>query len=306
MKRIYGPVPSRRLGLSLGLDIVPFKTCTLSCVYCQLGRTTRLTALRKRYVAAGEVLKELRGFLAKGGKADYITFSGSGEPTLNSSLGDMIAGIRKMTSVPVCVITNGTLLYDKKVRKDLSRADLVIPSLDAVSPRVFRKVNRPAPALRIEKIMKGLVKFSRIFRGKIWLEIMLVKGVNDTPSEIKKLKEAVRMIRPDKIHINTPVRPPAALSAKPPSGKRLREIVRILGRECEVICERHIKKKRLCMDANARAILSIMRRRPVTVRDIVSSLGIDEGSVVKELLILVKLKKIKAQKRNRRTYYTAH
>jgi len=186
MGQIFGPVPSRRLGFSLGVDTIPFKTCSLDCIYCQLGRTTNKTIERKEYIAGEDILREIEEILKQKKKIDYITFSGSGEPTLNSRMEEMITQIKRLTSIPIAILTNGTLLYQPRMREELMEADLVIPSLDAVSEKVFEKVNRPCHSLKINEVIEGIETFSQEFRGKIWLEIMLVKGVNDFPGEIKK------------------------------------------------------------------------------------------------------------------------
>ena len=173
---IYGPVPSRRLGLSLGIDIVPSKICTLDCVYCQIGRTTEKSTVRRGFFDLPAVLDELKVRLAEGGSIDYITIGGSGEPTLNSQLGALIDGIRSLTAIPVAIITNGTLLYRPDVRAECGKANLVIPSLDAGDATTFGAVNRPAPDINIEKLVSGLALFREEFSGQIWLEVFLIEG----------------------------------------------------------------------------------------------------------------------------------
>jgi len=232
MKYIFGPVPSRRLGFSLGVDIIPSKTCTLDCIYCQVGRTMCKAIERKEYVAPDEILDELKEVLKSGIRIDYITLSGNGEPTLNSKLGEIIKGIKGISSLPVAVITNGTLLTDRNVREELLSADLVMPSLDAATQKTFQKIDRPHPSLKIENIIEGMVEFRKIYpirspakdtmagspniksgltsngaSGQIWLEIMLVEGINDNQDELNALKTAVEKIEPDKVQLNTPVRP---------------------------------------------------------------------------------------------------
>jgi wyosine [tRNA(Phe)-imidazoG37] synthetase (radical SAM superfamily) len=182
---IYGPVPSRRLGRSLGVDIVPAKICTLDCVYCQIGRTTEKSTVRRAFFDVRAVLGELKSRLAGGVDADYITIGGSGEPTLNAQLGLLIDGIRQITDIPVAIITNGTLLYRADVRADCAKADVVIPSLDAADAEAFQAVNRPAPDISIEKLVLGLVQFREEFAGQIWLEVFLVEGVNTGPEQIE-------------------------------------------------------------------------------------------------------------------------
>lgn len=242
MKYIFGPVPSRRLGLSLGVDIIPIKTCTLDCIYCQVGKTTCKTIERKEYVSPEKVLAELKEVLQIGKKIDYITLSGNGEPTLNSKLGEIIKGIKKLTALPVAVITNGTLLTDKNVREELLSADLVMPSLDAATQEIFEKIDRPHPLLKIENVIEGLMEFKKIYSGKFWLEIMLVKGINDNQNELNALKKAVKKIEPDRIQLNTPVRPTCEKELQILSAKELLAIKEFFGNKCEILVQLDKKK----------------------------------------------------------------
>jgi len=184
----YGPVPSRRLGFSLGVDIIPYKVCSYNCIYCQLGKTTSRTLTRKPYVSPATVIKGIKAAISENKKIDYITFSGSGEPTLNKDLGEMIQKTKKITSIPVAVLTNGSLLWRKSVRDDLALADLVVPSLDAVSSGIFKRINRPAKGLSIKKVLDGIKKFADDFKGEIRLEIMVVKNINDSKKGDEKDK----------------------------------------------------------------------------------------------------------------------
>jgi len=191
-KYLFGPVPSRRLGLSLGVDVVPFKVCTLDCIYCQLAKTTHRTIERKDYVPVESVLAELKDNLAQAIKADFITISGSGEPTLNSRLGELIDGIKKLTSIPVAILTNGTLLYRQDVRADCCCADVVLPSLDAADEQTFQKINRPHPELSIKKLIEGLCTFRDEYAGQIALEVFLIDGFNTDTEQIAKIKDGVK------------------------------------------------------------------------------------------------------------------
>ena len=204
---LYGPVPSRRLGRSLGVDIVPFKVCSYDCVYCQLGRTTRLTAEPEELVDADEVMSELERWLAKGNTADYITFAGSGEPTLNSDLGAMISRTRELTDIPSAVITNGALLSDLSVIQGVSEADLIVPSLDAGTEETFRRINRPCEGLTLEMVVEGLRLLRQEFAGAIWLEVMLVRDLNDSDAELAAISAVISGLGPDKVQINTVERP---------------------------------------------------------------------------------------------------
>lgn len=239
MKYIYGPVKSRRLGLSLGLSLTPHKTCNLDCLYCQLGRTKGLAFERKEYVRIENILSELKSWIQENAdeasRVQFITISGSGEPTLNSKIGELIKEIRKISDSSVAVITNATLLGDSAVRQALLGADLIVPSLDAVSPEIFKKINRPHKGLNLENVINGLISLRKEFRGKIWLEVMLVKGVNDNLGQIRKLKELTERINPDKIQLNSPVRTTAEDNIFPLEKKKLEKIREILGEKAEVI-----------------------------------------------------------------------
>jgi len=228
-KYLYGPVPSRRLGYSLGVDIVPIKACTLDCIYCQLGRTANKTIERRDYVPGEAVLAELKEKLAEGLTADFITISGSGEPTLNSQLGELIDGIKKITDIPVAILTNGTLLHRQDVRADCARADVVVPSLDAADEQTFQKVNRPHRDISIEKLISGLQTFRNEFAGRIWLEVFFVEDFNTDAEQIAKIKNAIEQIRPDKVQLNTAVRPTAEPGVKRLDAKKLRAIAAQLG-----------------------------------------------------------------------------
>ncbi len=239
MRHIYGPVKSRRLGFSLGLSLTPYKVCSFDCVYCQLGSTTIKTVERKEYIAIREVLDELRLWLETNASSiaslNYITLSGSGEPTLNNKIGELIAEIKKMTPVAVAVITNASLLSDPVVRQEIMQADLIVPSLDAVTETVFAKIDQPNAGIKVEEIIESLVKLRQEYRGKIWLEVMLAAGVNDDLRQIKKIKEAIDRINPDKIQLNSPVRSATQLHLRVVSAAKLKKIKALLGEKCEII-----------------------------------------------------------------------
>ena len=230
MTHVYGPILSRRLGSSLGLDIIPLKVCSFDCVYCECGPTTLKTTERKPYVSVEAVIGELTAFL-KGHpeKLDYITFSGSGEPTLNSGLGRMITEIRKITPVPVAVLTNSSLIHRPDVVSDLRLADLVVPSLDAVSDRNFRVIDRPLADARPGEIVEALVEFRKKYNGKIWLEILVIDGYNTSDEEVLLFKKAVERIRPDRIQLNTVDRSPIFDWVRPASPATLDRIAKIIG-----------------------------------------------------------------------------
>jgi len=300
---LYGPVPSRRLGFSLGIDFIPFKTCSLDCIYCQLGHVPDKIVTRKDYILASEVLSQIKEKIASGVRIDYITFSGSGEPTLNAEIGKLIRGIKQLTKIPVAVLTNSTLLQHNEVRTALSAADLVVPSLDAVTQDVFEKINRPHPSIQISDILSGLKKFRREFKGKIWIEILLVKGINDSPLHLKKLKTVLEELHPDRVQLNSVVRPPAESFARPLSLDELEKIRDFLGGPSEIIATFDKTSQDLVQKAEEENILSIIRRRPMTLADLASSLGIHRNEVMKHLQILDEKGDIRLTRHKGTVYY---
>ena len=303
MGQIFGPVPSRRLGFSLGVDTIPFKTCSLNCIYCQLGRTINKTIQRKEYIAADDILREIEEVLREGKRIDYITFSGSGEPTLNSEIRRMISRIKELTSIPLAILTNGTLLYRPRIREDLMEADLVIPSLDTVTQEIFEMVNRPHPSLKIEKVITGIDSFSQEFNGKVWLEIMVVKGINDSLEEIEKAAQVIKQMNLEKIQLNTVVRPPAEEFARPLTREDLKNIKTVLGKKCEIIAEfKRATQKAYKRDVEKR-ILSMVKRRPVTLVDISHSLGLHRNEIIKYVETLEKKHQIRTKVHSGERYY---
>lgn len=290
-KYLYGPVPSRRLGLSCGIDIVPLKICTLDCIYCQLGKTPRTTTERKVYLPVGLVLAEVKEALSQGLKADYITLAGSGEPTLHSQLGELIDGIKKLTNIPVAILTNGTLLYRDDVRADCSKADVVMPSLDAGDEKTFRKINRPDGIISIEKLISGLCTFRKEFLGLIWLEVFIVDGINTDAEQIANIKKAIRLINPDKVHLNTAVRPTADQNIARSSKEKLQDIAAYLGPKCEVVADFfqahsynvNLSKSESPMNRRAESVLSMLKRRPCSLNDISTGLGIEQNEAQKHI-----------------------
>lgn len=299
---IFGPVPSRRLGRSLGVDVVPFKTCTFDCIYCQLGRTTNKTTERREWVPLEEVLEELRGKLAL--KPDYITIGGSGEPTLYSKIGDLIDGIHAITKIPVAVLTNGSLLWNEVVRSELSKADVVMPSLDVGSKTLFRMVNRPHPAIDFDRLIEGLIAFRRQYRGLYWLEVLLLSGYTAIEAEVKKIARKTAEIKPNKVHLNTCVRPPVEEYAYAADWRRLVQLADLFTPPAEVIAESEQDLTRKNSNADSRAILQLLKRRPCTVSDIATGLGMHPAEAVKEIEILMREGFVEARKGDReRTHY---
>lgn len=274
MRYLFGPVPSRRLGYSLGVDIIPHKVCTLDCVYCQLGATTQKTIERKPYVAVGPVLAELDEMLAQKAQIDCITFSGSGEPTLNTCLGEIIAGIKSRCSTPVTVLTNGTLLHMPEVRAGLLQADIVCPSFDAATPESFKRINRPHDSITLDLMIEGLQKFRREFAGKIYLEVMLARGVNDSPQELEAFGKILPEFGADRIQINTVIRPAAEDGILAVSAELLEQALKLFGPKAEIIAG-FIKEHSLHEQENTcEQIVKLVARHPSTAEDICTALGL--------------------------------
>ncbi|MCD6385812.1 radical SAM protein [Candidatus Sumerlaeota bacterium] len=302
-KYLFGPVASRRLGLSLGVDIIPFKTCTYNCVYCECGPTTRLTVERRSWVKPEEVLAEIEHFLARQIPTDFITFSGSGEPTLNKDIGWLISEIKKRTNIPVSVLTNGSLLWDESVRQALYSADLVIPSLDAVSDAVFKRINRPHPALNINTIIDGIVTFRREFQGNLWLEILLCKGINDASDEIERLADAIQRINPDKVQVGTVVRPPAVPGIKPVDKEFLEDVVNQFGDKAEIIGLPAGSKKTSEKIVSDNDIINLLRRRPTTAEELGRAFDVSPELLAKQLYQLQQRGKILVFQFEGNTFY---
>jgi wyosine [tRNA(Phe)-imidazoG37] synthetase (radical SAM superfamily) len=304
LKYIFGPVPSRRLGRSLGIDLVPYKTCTFDCIYCDLGRTTRKTLSRQSYVSPKEIQGELElclPVLEK--KPDYITLSGSGEPTLNTSIREIIQRIKEITSTPVAILTNSSLLSLDEVRRNLSEADVVLPSLDALTPALFEYINRPHSSLSIGRIISGLIQFRKQYRGQMWLEILFCRGVNDGREETERLKEVIERIEPDRIQLNTPVRPPAEDFAFPLTLAQLDEIKERLGDKAEIIPEFAAPTGEKFNSVKDSEILNLIKRRPCTAEDISKALGLHLNEVVKFLEKLLKEGGVHYRTYEHRGYY---
>jgi wyosine [tRNA(Phe)-imidazoG37] synthetase (radical SAM superfamily) len=270
-KYIFGPVPSRRLGRSLGVDLVPFKVCSYDCIYCQLGRTTRKTARRDDYVPAEEVISELHEVLSAGVECDYITFSGSGEPTLHRDLGRIIAAVKEMTGIPVAVLTNGSLLSDPEVRRAILPADVILPSLDAGDEQTFARVNRPCPEVSFPSLVEGLKALRREYRGRIDLEVMLVAGINDSDQQLRKLKAILQEIGPDHVDLNTVTRPAAEAEAHPVEPAELERIRALLGPRARIIGGHRARQGR-AGPVSREDVLAMLRRRPCTLEDLVQGL----------------------------------
>lgn len=275
MRYVFGPIPSRRLGRSLGVDPIAFKTCNWNCVYCQLGRSTPLQRERKDYVPPDEVVAEVKEAVAQQGEGavDWITFGGSGEPTLHASLGRMVREVKAATAAPVAVLTNGSLLYLPEVRADLMPADAVLPTLDAGTEEIYFRVNRPRPELTFDRLVGGLVAFRKAYAGKLWVEVMLVKGLNDSEGALRALAAVLEDVQPDEIHINRPVRPPAEVWVEAPSDETLARASAILGPRAHVVAPRSAVLDLSAYGDIADAVLSILDRHPMSVAELAEALG---------------------------------
>ena len=302
---LFGPVPSRRLGISLGIDLVPHKTCLFNCVYCECGRTTNLTCERREYVPTNEVIAELDEFLATAPDLDYVTFAGSGEPTLHSGIGEIISFIKdRYPHYRVAVLTNSALFTDPDVRAALMRADLVVPSLDAVSEEVFVKINRPSPGITAGQVLEGLLDFAREYTGEVWLEIFIVPGVNDTEKELRLLKDAVIAIEPDRVQVNTLDRPGAEDWVRPASPEAIERIAAMLGGNAGAIGVAYAGRTLPPVTREIReTILATIRRRPCTPRDLATLLGIRPTEVAKHLRVLEAEGLIEAVEEKRGVFY---
>ena len=284
---------------------MPFKICSLDCIYCQLGRTLEKTIQRKVYIPAEPVLSELKDRLTKGLTADFITISGSGEPTLNSQLGGIINDIKKITNIPIAVLTNGTLFYLQDVRDDCCRADVVLPSLDAADQQTFKKINRPHPDISIENVISGLCKFRNQFHGQIWLEVFLVDGINTDSRQIDEITDAIKRIRPDKVHLNTAVRPTAEPNVKAPSQEKLHKIAKQLGKNCQIVTDFSTSRCADFLENNEEHLLSMLKRRPCSINDICSALTLTPTEAVKYIARLQKKDLVHPTEKNGITFYSA-
>jgi wyosine [tRNA(Phe)-imidazoG37] synthetase (radical SAM superfamily) len=304
-KYLFGPVPSRRLGRSLGVDIVPMKTCTLDCVYCQLGKTSEKNLQRRNYVPTDAVIAELKAAIEAGIEADYITISGSGEPTLNTQLGRLIKEIKKITDIPVAILTNGTLFTDPAVRADCSRADVVLPSLDASDEQTFRKINRPHKNLNFDNIIRGLTAFRQEFSGQIWLEVFLIEDINTDIEHIRRIKTIIEKLRPDKIQLNTTARPTAVQSVKPVSQQKLQWIAEQLGPKTEVISAIEPGPHIPSAAAGAQTVLAMLKRRPCSLEDICSGLGLLPNEAIKHIAHLQQKGLVETEELQQTTFFKA-
>ncbi len=303
-KYLFGPVPSRRLGRSLGVDLTPHKTCTLDCVFCQLGHTTNKTMQRRVYVPVKAVTMEIHDWIRNGGKTDYITLSGSGEPTLHSRFDKVLSFIRERTPFPAVLLSNGTLFWMPAVRAAARRADIVKLSLSAWDQFSFEHINRPHADLRFNRIVDGYRAFRDEFQGKLWIEVFLLWGMNSIPRDVKRIAALVKTIRPDEIHINTAVRPPAEDFAVAVPRKQMQALAGLFYPKAKIIAE-FPSGKSADIAANETTIRAMLRRRPCTARQIADVFGMHLNELAKYLGKLTRTGAVRIQEKDHETYYVA-
>lgn len=305
-KYLFGPVPSRRLGMSLGVDLVPKKVCSLNCIYCEVGKTTKLTLDKKEYIKFDKVKEELINYFNNNPDPDYITFSGSGEPTLNLRIGEILQFIKhNRPAIPVAVLTNGTLFYDKNVREAIINADVVLPSLDAATENVFRKINRPHKKLTIDKYIQGLIDFKKEFKGKIWLETFILPNYNDNDNELTELKKAILKIKPDSVQLNTLDRPGIISNLRGATRDELQRVSDYWELDYVKIIADFPERKNIQSYRNdiETAIMETIIRRPCTLDDLTKILGIHINEVNKYLDVLDTEEKIETVEQERGVFY---
>lgn len=308
---VFGPVASRRLGVSLGIDLVPSKTCSLNCVYCEAGETDALLLERREYVPIDEVLVQLEKVLESKIKIDYLTFSGAGEPTLNSGIGRVVDFIKsRYPQYPVCLLTNGTLLGDPQLQKEIKQVDLVIPSLDASSQEEFDKINRPVPGLDFDSFCRGLFEYGRIRTSKVWLELFIVPDINDSDESIARFAGIVKAFNPDKVQLNTLDRPGCVDWIKPSSRENTLRFVRALEPfvPVEAVGPFRYKSAALRSDVSLeefdQQIIDLVGRRPCTVDDLRVALGTDEKTVKAHLDLLLRSGRIQSERQPRGDFFS--
>ncbi|TXJ13579.1 GTPase ObgE [Brachyspira aalborgi] len=297
-KRVFGPVLSKRLGNSLGIDVIPHKTCSYNCIYCQLGSEENTITDLTNYYSVDEIIYELKEALLNNKNIDYITFTGSGEPTLYKDLKKLIYEIKQITDIPVCIITNGSLLYKQEMRSNLLLADLIIPSLDAGNEETFKLIDNPNKEIDFDKMVEGLIEFKKVFKGEYWLEIFLLKDINDNEDELDDIIKIVKKIRPDRIQLITATRRVANEKAKALSDEELKKIKKYFNSKCDIeidipnISENHKGNTRILTEED---IVNFLIRQPDTAYIIAKSFNENERKVKELLDLLIKKNKVREE-----------
>lgn len=301
---LFGPVLSRRLGISLGVDLVPHKTCSLNCVYCECGKTTHLTLKRESYIPTGEIKKELNRFLSENPELDFITFSGAGEPTLHQNISEIIRYLKKnYPRYSVALLTNSTLLESPDVREQILEADLVIASLDSVTKAGFDQINRPHSRIDLNRVIEGLAEFRKEFKNQFWIEVFIVPGINDDPAELSFLKEAIETIGPDQVHLNSLDRPGTENWVKAADQNALKQMGAYLN-GAETVDPDLLRKKSCIRHRDYREpLLATIRRRPCTAEDCARMFGISLSETVTYLDEMVEIGNIEKIKMQRGVFY---
>lgn len=268
MKYVFGPISSKRLGQSLGVDLLPPKSCTWNCLYCQLGKTRSFVTERQEFFPREDILEEIGQALKVNRNLDWITFVGSGETMLYKGIGWLIAQVKKLTTVPVAVITNGSLLYLPEVREELLQADAVLPSLNAGSEALHNKIDRPASGLTFQQHVDGLVAFRHEYQGRLWIEVMLLGGINDSDEALHDLARVLQQINPDMVHLVLPTRPAPEQEIRLPSDERLEQAIAILSEVAMVVNPLKGNMDLRSAPDLLEAITAIVSRHPVQQREL--------------------------------------
>jgi wyosine [tRNA(Phe)-imidazoG37] synthetase (radical SAM superfamily) len=310
-KYLFGPVASRRLGISLGVDLVPFKTCSINCVYCESGATTNLTLKRREYIPTDEVIKELDELLSSNPEIDYLTFSGAGEPTLNSGIGRVISFVK--TNYPqykICLLTNATLFSDPELLEEIADIDLCIPSLDASTEEEFNIINRPSSELDFTTYLDALIKYCQKSKAEIWLELFIVPGKNDSDESIKRFTKIIKQAKPDKVQLNTLDRPGTVDWINPSSGENTMRFVQALEPIIPVEAVGPFKYKSPALQKQLdsaeidKLIIELISRRPSTLSDMSETFGVHEKQIKERLNALATSEKIKSESSSRGEFFS--
>jgi len=296
-KYLFGPIPSRRIGISLGVNVIPSKVCSFDCLYCESGRTTIKTMERKEFFPVKEIITDLKNYLSDNPQLDYITFSGAGEPSLYSKIGEISDFLKKeFPQYKICLITNSSMFINENFRQEIKNIDLIIPSIDAPSQEIFEKINRPVKDLKIETIIHSLAEFSKTFKGKLWIEIFIIDGLNDSEEILNQFKQVLESIKYEKIQINSLDRPGADKNVKKAKREVLLKVQQVLGEKSEIVSRIEIPiEKRKEIKNKEDLILKTIKIRPMTEKDIFTMTGLNPFEIGKMLEEMVDRKILKKE-----------